>query len=72
MTIGFSADDAAYGPGLTERAVTVVNPQAWEDDIEAFFETYYPGVRYDPVVAETPEELQALLDRRVDLGRRFG
>ena len=28
VTIGFSADDAAYGPGLEERAVTVDQPES--------------------------------------------
>jgi len=72
VTIGFSADDAAYGPGLTERAVTVVNPHRWPDGLEAFFSQYYPGIRYDPLVAATPHELEELLSRRVDLGQRFG
>jgi len=72
VTIGFSADDAAYGPGLEERAVTVINPSQWTDSIEAFFEAYYPGLRYDPVEAATPYELEAILNGRVARGQRFG
>ncbi len=72
VTIGFSADDAAYGPGLDERAVTVVNPHLWPDDLKAFFEAHYPGIKYDPVNATTPQQLETLLDRRATHGRRFG
>ncbi|MGC9347531.1 MAG: hypothetical protein ACP5JG_05275 [Anaerolineae bacterium] len=72
VTIGFSADDAAYGPGLEERAVTVVNPQAWDDDIEAFFTRHYPGIRYDPILARTPRMLEVILNDRVSQGLRYG
>ncbi|MBN1488120.1 MAG: hypothetical protein JW981_10810 [Anaerolineae bacterium] len=71
-TIGTSADDAAYGPGLTERVITVVNPQWWPEDIHAFFEQYYPGVTFDPVYAESPAQLKAILERRVVSKQRFG
>jgi hypothetical protein len=72
VTIGFSADDAAYGPGLEERAVTVVNAHLWPDDLRAFFTTHYPGTKFDPIVATTPMQLEALLNQRADRGRRFG
>ncbi len=72
VTIGFSADDAAFGPGLEERAVTVVNPDHWPDDLEAFFDTHYSGIRYDPIVATTPQRLEAILNERAARGRRFG
>jgi hypothetical protein len=72
VTIGSSADDAAYGPGLGERAVTAVNPAQWGDDLKVFFDTHYSGVRYDPIVVETPQELEQVLNRRADLRRRFG
>jgi hypothetical protein len=72
VTIGFSADDAAYGSGLEARAITVVNPHLWNEDIEAFFDAHYPGVKYDPIEANTPLELQAALNRRADLGKRYG
>jgi len=44
-TIGFSADDAGIGK-LTNRNVIIVDPGAWLDDIHAFFDRYYPGVKY--------------------------
>jgi len=72
VTIGFSADDAAYGPGLEERAVTVVNPSHWEESLQVFFDQYYPGMRYDPIEATSPQQLEALLNGRVDRGQRFG
>jgi len=72
VTIGFSADDAAYGPGLEERAVTVVNPSQWSDSLQAFFDQYYPGMRYDSIEASTPQQLESLLDSRVSRGQRFG
>jgi hypothetical protein len=72
MTIGFSLDDAGYGPGLEERVVTVVNPHLWQEDVEAFFNTHYPGIRFDPIEANTPQELQAVLNRRAHLGKRYG
>lgn len=57
MTIGASADDAGVGCGLGSRTVLAVNPQDWNNDLEAFFEQYYPGVDFQPVLAATPAEL---------------
>ncbi len=56
FTIGGSADDAGIGD-LDFRRVVAVNPDAWGADLFAFFETYYPGVTYVPLTAETPEQL---------------
>jgi hypothetical protein len=72
VTIGSSADDAGYGPGLTERAVTAVNPDRWPTDLKAFFDEHYPGVTYDPVFAATPEALEQALNRRVAAQQRLG
>jgi murein DD-endopeptidase MepM/ murein hydrolase activator NlpD len=62
FTIGGSADDAGIGD-LDLRRVIAVNPAAWGDDLFAFFETYYPGVLYVPLAADTPQEL---VERLVD------
>jgi hypothetical protein len=56
FTIGGSADDAGIGD-LDFRRIIAVNPIAWGDDLFAFFETYYAGVSYVPVDADTPQEL---------------
>lgn len=72
VTIGSSADDAAYGPGLSERAVTAINPHLWGDDLQGFFDTHYPGVRYDPITVESPQALESVLNRRVESKQRFG
>jgi murein DD-endopeptidase MepM/ murein hydrolase activator NlpD len=56
FTIGGSADDAGIGD-LDFRRVVAVNPTAWGDNLFAFFETYYAGVSYVPVAADTPQEL---------------
>ncbi len=58
-TIGGSADDAGVGPRT--RKVIAVNPQGWPGDLEAFFNQYYPGVDYVPIVAATPEDLRRIL-----------
>jgi hypothetical protein len=55
-TVGSSADDAGIGD-LDNRRVIAVNPSKWPDDLRAFFERYYPGVRYGFVEAATPAEL---------------
>jgi hypothetical protein len=65
-TIGRSADDAGIGD-LDDRTVIAVNPDRWgsgEDGtgLEGFFAKYYPGVKYQPITAATPQELQQLLD----------
>ncbi len=60
FTVGGSADDAGIGD-LDNRTVIAVNPSRWPGDLRAFFQTYYPGVRYIPVEAATPEELAARL-----------
>ncbi len=63
FTIGGSADDAGIGD-LDVRRVIAVNPSAWGGDLEVFFQTYYPGVAYEAVTAETPEALKTLLSQR--------
>jgi murein DD-endopeptidase MepM/ murein hydrolase activator NlpD len=60
FTIGGSADDAGIGD-LDFRRVIAVNPAGWGDDLLAFFDTYYPGVLYVPLVADTPRDLVAQL-----------
>jgi hypothetical protein len=65
FTVGGSADDAGIGD-LDSRTVIAVNPSHWPSDLEAFFRTYYPGVRYIPVEAETPGHLFTWL-RNLDL-----
>lgn len=60
FTVGGSADDAGIGD-LDSRIVIAVNPSHWERSLEEFFETYYSGVQYVPVEAETPEELSLRL-----------
>lgn len=72
VTIGGSGDDAAFGPNLDERAVTAINPGRWPSNLKAFFDQYYPGVRYDPIVVANPEELAAILNYRVAVNKRFG
>lgn len=54
-TVGGSADDAGVGPPT--RRVVAVNPQTWPSDLRTFFETYYPGLVYHPVVASSPTDL---------------
>lgn len=57
-TIGGSADDAGIGD-LDVRQVIAVNPHLWPGDqsLEEFYRTYYPGIEYRPVTADTPTEL---------------
>ena len=55
-TVGGSADDAGFG--LKDyRSIIIVNPEAWADDIFAFFDTYYPGADVRSITAETPQAL---------------
>ncbi|HHS98493.1 MAG TPA: hypothetical protein ENK08_11495 [Chloroflexi bacterium] len=56
FTVGGSADDAGIGD-LDSRTVIAVNPSHWPGDLEEFYRTYYPGVRYIPVEVETPGQL---------------
>jgi hypothetical protein len=60
-TIGGSADDAGIG-ALDDKTVLAVNPPAWGDDLEAFFQQHYPQTRYVAVRANTPEELRQRLE----------
>ena len=62
FTVGGSADDAGIGD-LDVRRVVAVNPTAWNGDLQAFFETHYPGVIYVPVEAEAPDDLLNRLSR---------
>lgn len=55
-TVGGSADDAGIGD-LDSRTVIAINPSHWQDDLEVFFQTHYPGVRYIPLEAATPQQL---------------
>jgi hypothetical protein len=59
-TIGGSADDAGIG-ALDVRTVIAVNPRLWPGDLAQFFQTYYPGLRYIPIEAATPQDLAAQL-----------
>ncbi len=67
VTVGCNRDEA----GIT-GAVTAVNPQQWPEDLVIFFNRQYPGTRYDPVQAVTPQLLEQILGQRVASGRRFG
>ncbi|MBN1262135.1 MAG: M23 family metallopeptidase [Anaerolineae bacterium] len=65
LTVGGSADDAGIGD-LESKRVIAINPDAWGEDLEAFFKEYYPGVVFSPVIAATVEDLRAVL-RGIDV-----
>jgi len=60
-TIGGSADDAGIG-ALEDKRVIAVNPEAWEEDLEAFFRQHYPRTRYVALKATSPVELRRKLE----------
>ncbi len=72
VTIGQQPNEVDFGAKPNLCAVTVVDPQAWEGDMEAFFTQHYPGLRYDPIQAATPDELRRILQWRVTARERFG
>ena len=60
-TIGFSADDAGVGD-VQDRQVIAVNPHHWAETLtSAWYEHHYPGTQFIPVVANSPEDLEAWL-----------
>jgi len=60
-TVGFSADDAGVGD-FQERFILAVNPHHWPGILTAtWFKQHYPGARFLPVVANTPDDLEAWL-----------
>lgn len=62
-TIGFSADDAGIGD-LEARHVLAVNPHHWPEVLTAsWFQQHYPGVRFTPLIANQPEDLEAWLKK---------
>lgn len=76
-----------YGPNLTSdpgtagrymaprQVVTFVNlPGAYAEsqDLAAWFEAEFPGVRLDAIEAQTPDELQAEFRKRIEAHDRYG
>jgi len=55
-TVLGSADDAGIGD-LDYRRVIAVNPQAWGGNLKEWYELHYPGIVYEPVVAQTAQNL---------------
>ena len=55
QTFGHSADDAGTGP--PNRRVIAVNPDAWEETLQAWYEEHYPGADYEQIKAESPWEM---------------
>ncbi len=53
-------------------AVTVVNPQRWPVDVKAQLARRIPNMRYDPIKADSPQELAEILQWRVTARERFG
>lgn len=67
FTIGFSADDAGLG-SIENRHVLAVNPHHWPQVLTAaWFQQHYPGARFTPIVANSPEDLQAWLKNWIDV-----
>jgi hypothetical protein len=65
FTLGGSADDAGIGD-LDYRRIIAINPEAWADDLAAFYREYYTGVEYVPLPGCTADnagdKLRALLE----------
>jgi hypothetical protein len=60
-TIGSSADDSFYGPGLLTRTVLALNPTAWPGDLDAFMNEFYNGASLISFNADTPEDFERQL-----------
>ncbi|HEY47251.1 MAG TPA: M23 family metallopeptidase [Anaerolineae bacterium] len=77
----------AYGPNLTPDPVTAAQYLAprqvitfpviaggfpEQGEIERWFLAHYPGIRLDPIEVTSPEELQRVLNTRVEEKDRYG
>lgn len=60
FTIGGSADDAGIGD-LDYRRVIASQPHEWNGDLQTFFEQHYPGVDYDGVDVDTPQQFASVV-----------
>lgn len=58
-TVGHSADDAGVGPD--EREIIAINPQAWDADLQAWYEEHYPGAEFAAIETTSPWELAVRL-----------
>jgi len=54
-TMGPSADDAG-ATDLDDKTVIAINPDEWQDDLQSFFTTWYPDVKYEEVFLDPPEQ----------------
>lgn len=63
-TSGPSADDAGIGD-LDNRTVIALNPALWENSLQDFYLTYYPGVVYKEIFVINPEDLYGELYRLI-------
>ena len=59
-TISYSADDAGIGD-LDSKNVVAVNPDDWGGDLDAWFDSNYPGTGYLSIDALSPADLKAKL-----------
>ena len=61
MTIGPSADDSGIGD-LDQKEAWVVNPHLWGTGLtEDWYNQYYPGTSFVPIIASTPSQLTAII-----------
>lgn len=61
FTVGFSADDAGGGE-ITDRKIIAVNPHHWPDTLtSAWYQQFYPGTQFIPVIANSPDDLEQWL-----------
>jgi hypothetical protein len=59
-------------PGQVITFPNLANAFPEQGELAAWFDTNYPGIRIDPVPAESPDEFAAQLQIRLDAGDRYG
>ncbi|MBN1919948.1 MAG: hypothetical protein JW892_01785 [Anaerolineae bacterium] len=58
-TVGHSADDAGVGPD--EREIIAINPQAWDADLQAWYDEHYPGAEFAAIETASQWEMAVRL-----------
>ncbi len=58
-TLGHSADDAGVGP--EEREIVAINPEAWDADLQAWYDENYPGAEFRAIESSSQWEMAVRL-----------